>query len=258
MRAGGSVQQNPLSLVITLASIAISGLCCLFGVGFSMYMSFAARSAATAPPAAYAPPSYAPPAYPTPAYPTPVAAPTPELPATTVQLAITADTPTRGPENAPITIHVVSEFQCPFCARVEPTLAQLDAANPGRIRWVWHDYPLAFHANAMPAAEAAREVRRQLGDAAFWRFHDMLFENQRDLSAPTLERLAGQMPGLDLGAFRSALATHVHEPAIRAAMAQVQAAQGGGSVGTPCFLIQGRWLRGAQPLASFQSAIDQR
>ena len=45
---------------------------------------------------------------------------------------------------------------------------------------MWHDYPLPFHQDAMPAAEAAREVRAQRGDAAFWAFHDMVFEHQRE------------------------------------------------------------------------------
>jgi protein-disulfide isomerase len=254
------VQQNPLSLIISIASLALTGLCCVGGLAFAGFSSYMARSRAMEAQEAYAPPAYPTPAYPAPTYPQPVQpvqpVPAPELPAATGTLAILPDSPTRGAEGAPVTIHVVSDFQCPFCSRVEPTLAQLDAANPGRIRWVWHDYPLPFHQNAMPAAEAAREVRRQLGDAAFWRFHDQLFANNRDLSPATTERLAGELPGLDLGAFRRALASHQHEPAVRADMAQVDAAVSGG-VGTPCFLINGRWLRGAQPLAAFQAAVDQ-
>ncbi len=252
------MQSNPLSLIITIASLALTGLCCVGGMAFAGFSTYMARSRAVeqayAPPA-YAPPAYAPPAYPTPVAPAPAAAPSSELPLAAAPLAIGAETPTRGAEGAPVTIHVVSDFQCPFCSRVEPTLAALDAANAGRIRWAWHDYPLPFHQNAMPAAEAGREVRRQLGDAAFWRFHDMLFENNRDLSPQTIERLAMGMPGLDMGAFQRALSSHQHEAAIRADMAQVDAATGG-SVGTPCFLINGRWLRGAQPISAFQGAVD--
>jgi protein-disulfide isomerase len=192
------------------------------------------------------PPTYAPPSLPPPSI-----APTD---VETGSLAIT-NNPTRGPAGAPITIHVVSDFQCPFCARVEPTLAQLDAANAGQIRWVWHDYPLPFHQNAMPAAEAAREVRRQLGDEAFWRFHDLVFENSRTLDGPTLERLASTMPGLDLAAFNTAMRSRQHEVAIRADMAAVEAASSG-SIGTPRFLINGQWLSGAQPLSAFQAAVD--
>ncbi len=244
------MQQNPLALVIGISSLVVSMLCCVSGMAIAGFMAFRQSSQ---PVAAYEPPAYAPPV---PAYaPPPPPAPPPPTGAPAF-LAILPDSPTRGGQSAPVTIHIVSDFQCPFCSRVEPTLAQLDAQNPGRIRWVWHDYPLPFHQNAMPAAEAAREVRRQLGDAAFWRFHDMLFENNRDLSPQTIEGLAGAMPGLDLGAFRGALASHQHEAAIRTDMAQVDSAVGGG-VGTPCFLINGQWLRGAQPLAAFQTALDQ-
>jgi protein-disulfide isomerase len=245
------MRQNPLALVISIASLAITGLCCVFGFGFAGFATYLRSSAAeeVRPEPYYAPP------------PTPVApiAPMPAAatPASTGTLAIGPDNATRGPATAPITIHVASDFQCPFCARVEPTLAQLDAQNPGQIRWVWHDYPLPFHTNAMPAAEAGREVRRQLGDDGFWRFHDMLFENSSSVDAATIERLAGGMPGLDLAAFRQAMTTHTHQAAIRADMAAVEGATSSGSVGTPCFLINGVWLRGAQPLAAFQGAVDQ-
>lgn len=246
------MQQNPLALVIGISSLVVSALCCVSGMALSGFMFYRQSSE---PVAVYEPPMYAPPPTPVPAYQPPPSRPTAPAGAPAF-LAILPDSPTRGAEGAPVTIHIVSDFQCPFCARVEPTLAQLDASNAGRIRWVWHDYPLPFHQNAMPAAEAAREVRRQLGDAAFWRFHDMLFENSRDLSPQTIERLAGATPGLDQGAFQRAVASHQHEAAIRADMAQVDSAVGGG-VGTPCFLINGQWLRGAQPLTAFQTAVDQ-
>jgi protein-disulfide isomerase len=244
------MRQNPLALVATIVSLAMSGICCIAGAGFVLFTMMVRTSTAPEPTYVEAP------AYPPPTYaPTPPPRPATAEAAATGSLAI-ADNATRGPAGAPVTIHVVSDFQCPFCSRVEPTLGQLDAANAGQIRWVWHDYPLPFHQNAMPAAEAAREVRRQLGDEAFWRFHDMLFENNRSLDGATIERLAGTMPGLDLAAFRSAMASHQHEAAVRADMAAVDAAVASGSVGTPCFLINGQWLRGAQPISRFQEAVD--
>ncbi len=247
------MRQNSLGIIITIVSLALTSLCCIGGfgiVGLSTYLR-----TTSAPEPIYPEPRYAP--EPPPPPPRPIAGSTPSAAAATGTLAITADNAMRGPEAAPVTIHIASDFQCPFCARVEPTLAQLDAANPGQIRWVWHDYPLPFHQNAMPAAEAAREVRRQLGDTAFWSFHDMLFENSRSLDIATIERLAGTLPGMDVTVLHDALVTHRHEAAIRADMAAVDAATPSGSVGTPCFLINGTWLRGAQPLASFQTAVDQ-
>ena len=247
------MRDNPLALVATVVSLALSGICCLEGAGFVLFTMMVRSSAPDSPPTYVEAPAYPPPPTYTPPPPSAPSGPTAAV--ATGSLTI-ADNATRGPAGAPITIHVVSDFQCPFCSRVEPTLGQLDAANAGQIRWVWHDYPLPFHQNAMPAAEAAREVRRQLGDEAFWRFHDVLFENNRSLDPATIERLATTMPGLDASAFRSAMSTHQHEAAVRADMAAVDAAVSSGSVGTPCFLINGQWLRGAQPLARFQEAVD--
>ncbi|MBX7191073.1 MAG: thioredoxin domain-containing protein [Sandaracinaceae bacterium] len=251
------MRQNPLGLVLAIVSVALSGICCISGVGFAMFMATARRgdSSVVEPPPVASP--YPAPAYPAPSYPPPTPAPAVAAPQAdpTGTLAVGPDNATRGPASAPVTIHVVSEFQCPFCARVEPTLARVDAAYPGQILWVWHDYPLPFHTNAMPAAEAGREVRRQLGDEAFWRFHDLVFENSSQLSPALIEQLASTLPGLDLAAFRTALATHQHEASIRADMALVDAQLSAGP-GTPQFLINGSWLRGAQPFERFQGAID--
>src|SRR5690606_42153865 len=70
-----------------------------------------------------------------------------------------AQRPSRGPKDAPVTIHVFSDFECPFCRRAEPTLASLEEQYGDRLRIVWHDLPLPFHKNARPAAHAAREAR---------------------------------------------------------------------------------------------------
>ena len=238
------MNRNLLGIVLALAGFVGTGACCLAGAGLVV---LATRSSTRQEPtAAYAPPADLAPTYPAPAL-------DPYAEENELGFLAIGDNAVRGPANAPVTIHVVSDFQCPFCARVEPTLAQLDAAHPGQIRWVWHDCPLPFHADAMPAAEAAREVRRQLGDEGFWRYRTLLFENNRVLHAASLEQLAGSMPGIDLRAFRAAMASHRHEATVRADMLATEAA---GGVGTPGFLINGQWLRGAQPLESFERAVQ--
>ncbi len=160
--------------------------------------------------------------------------------------------PTRGPDDALVTIVTFSDFQCPFCRRVLPTLNEVVERYGADVRIVWMNNPLPFHQNAGPAAEAALEIHRQQGDEAFWRFHDLLFENQRALSRADLERYA-QSVGADMTAFRRALDDHPHEPTIEAQ--QALAAQLGAR-GTPGFFINGRQLRGAQPLARFVEVID--
>jgi protein-disulfide isomerase len=161
--------------------------------------------------------------------------------------------PTRGPQGAAVTIEIFSDFQCPFCNRVRPTLDALLRDNPGRVRLVWRNYPLSFHQDAFLAAEAALEAHAQGGDAKFWEYHDKLFDNQRALTRPDLERYAAEV-GLDLPRFRRALDAHVHASAVREDMRAVDTS--GASIGTPSFFINGRLLQGAQPLSAFQAAVD--
>lgn len=160
--------------------------------------------------------------------------------------------PTRGPDDALVTIVMFSDFQCPFCGRVEPTLDEVVERYGSDVRVVWMNNPLPFHQQAKPAAEAALEIYRQQGDAAFWRFHGLLFANQRALSRADLERYAATV-GADMTAFRRALDTGQHEPTIEA---EQELARNLGARGTPGFFINGRQLRGAQPLPRFVAAID--
>ncbi len=161
--------------------------------------------------------------------------------------------PTFGPANARVVIEHFSDFQCPFCARVGPTLDQIRTRYGDRVRLVWRDYPLPFHNNAMLAAEAAREVFAQRGNAVFWRFNDALFANQQHLERADLERYARAV-GIDLARFRRALDAHTHQPGIRDDMAAADAT--GAQIGTPAFFINGRFVAGALPFEEFQRRID--
>jgi protein-disulfide isomerase len=105
----------------------------------------------------------------------------------------------------------------------------------------------------MPAAEAAREVRAQRGDAAFWRFHDALFEHRGELTPAVFETLAAPLE-VDVARLREALDDHRHVAAIRADMAAIQAT--GVRFGTPAFFINGHVLAGARPAAEFRARID--
>ncbi len=162
--------------------------------------------------------------------------------------------PSKGPANAQVTIQLFSDFQCPFCSRVNPTLEQVEREYGNRVRIVWRDYPLPFHQNAMPAAIASREVFRQGGNAKFWAYHALLFQNQQDLSRATLERLAQQAGGISMQQFRAALDGNTHQAAVQADMDAVR--QAGAQIGTPSSFINGRLLQGAQPFEAFKAAID--
>ena len=170
------------------------------------------------------------------------------------QLAVPADAPTRGATGGRVVVQQFSDFQCPFCSRVEPTVDALLARFGDRVTLVWRDYPLPFHNNALPAAEAAREVRAQLGVPAFWRYHAALFANQQALGRTDLVRYAAALGGVDMRRFRAALDRHTHQAAIQADINAVTAA--GAQIGTPTFFINGRLVQGAQPLDVFVAAIE--
>ncbi len=184
------------------------------------------------------------------------AAPTPAAPPAdqVYEIAVPRNAPSRGPANAPVTIQLFSDFQCPFCGRINPTLEQVAERFPTQVRIIWRDYPLPFHDNAMPAAEAAREVFAQGGSEKFWAYHAILFQHQRELTAENLETYAQQVGGIDMNRFRAALENHTHRAAVQADQQAVQRA--GARIGTPSCFINGRLLQGAQPFPAFEAAIN--
>jgi protein-disulfide isomerase len=167
--------------------------------------------------------------------------------------APTANNPSKGDPKARVTVQIFSDFQCPYCLLVNPTLAQIEKDFPGRVRFVWRNFPLPFHDHAALAAEAAQEVFAQKGAAGFWQYHDRLFGAQdgSGQGRETLEKLA-QEQGLAMKRFRAALDSHKHRAAV---MADVVAATQAGIRGTPSFLINGYFIGGAQPVATFERII---
>jgi protein-disulfide isomerase len=169
-------------------------------------------------------------------------------------IAVPNNAPSKGPRNAPVVIQEFSDYECPFCGRVLPTLAQVEREYGDRVRIVWRNYPLPFHQNAGPAAQAALEVHRQGGNDKFWAYSDVLFQNQRELTRPNLERWAQELGGINMAQFRQALDTNRHQASIQADMDAVREA--GAQIGTPSFFINGRLVQGAQPFEAFKAAID--
>lgn len=164
----------------------------------------------------------------------------------------TANQPSRGGRYARIIIQQFSDFQCPFCGRVEPTIDQVLAKYGNRVRLVWRQMPLPFHRDAQLAAEASVEVFRQKGNTGFWAFHQKLFENQRALDRASLETYAAEV-GADMTAFRDALDRRTHKAAVEADM---QIAENAGIRGTPSFTINGYFVSGAQPIEAFEKMIE--
>ena len=159
------------------------------------------------------------------------------------------DSYARGPENAPVTIFQFSEFQCPFCARVEPTVEEIRKAYGDKVRIVFKNFPLRLHQNAKLASEAALAAGAQ---GKFWEMQALLFQNQKNLVRPALSDYARQL-GLDVAAFDAALDAHTY-----AAQVDKETAEGRsvGVTGTPSFVINGKLVRGAVSFESFKAEID--
>jgi protein-disulfide isomerase len=161
--------------------------------------------------------------------------------------------PVLGSPAALVTIVEFSDFQCPFCARVEPTLAAIRARYGDKVRLVWKNEPLPFHKNAEPAAQAALELRAEKGDAAFWAMHDRLYAAPGDLSPETLTQLAVSL-GASGEKVKRAMAAHTHAREIDGDQDLADDFQANG---TPHFFINGRRLVGAQPEEKFDGIIDE-
>jgi protein-disulfide isomerase len=161
-------------------------------------------------------------------------------------------TPFRGNPNAPVVIQIFSEFQCPFCRKVKPTLTEIEKEFGGRVKLVWRHLPLPFHKDAALAAEASQEVFAQKGSAAFWRYHDALFEAQETgIGRDVLETLAAKQ-GVDMTRFTAALDSSKHKPKVDA---DIDIANDAGISGTPGFVINGYFVSGAQPAPAFRKVI---
>ena len=167
------------------------------------------------------------------------------------ELAIAADDPSLGKADAPVTLVEFSDFQCPFCQRVSPTLKRVREQYGDRVRIVWKDFPLTqIHPQAFGAAMAGQCARDQ---GKFWEFHDRLFTNQQALGPDALKRYANDV-GLDVTKFVACVDSSKHEARIRAAMSA--GAQLGVS-STPTTFVNGRLVSGAQPFNVFSAIIDE-
>ena len=178
---------------------------------------------------------------------------------TTVFKIPVGTSPVLGSTNALVTIVEFADFQCPFCARVEPTLAELRQKYGDRIRFVWKNEPLPFHPAAEPAAQAALELRAEKGDKAFWEMHDALFAAQKtlvkgdkDVDVDAIVQIA-VAAGADAARVRKAIADHAHK---RALDEDEIVGEDFAASGTPHFFIDGHRLVGAQPPETFEKIID--
>jgi protein-disulfide isomerase len=164
--------------------------------------------------------------------------------------------PARGKADAPVTVVEYADFQCPACGVFATTMEAgivKDYVDTGKVRFVFHDFPLPQHANAIAAAEAARSAADQ---GAFWPYHDLLYAKQAEwenspeplaLFAAYAEQLK-----LDRGKFEAAFNSHTH----RATITQLYEDSNNGGVNqTPTFAIDGKAYYANELRAAIDAAL---
>ena len=167
-----------------------------------------------------------------------------------VEFAVQAWNPAEGAKDAPVTLVEYTDFQCPFCSRVQGTLAELMKRYDGKIRHVFKQLPLDMHQQARFAAEASLCAADQ---DKFWLLRDWMFQNQKSINRETVDAKAAEL-GLDMERFKACVDGKTHAANVQA---DLEEARGFGITGTPAFLVNGRVVTGAQPTETFARMIDE-
>jgi protein-disulfide isomerase len=145
--------------------------------------------------------------------------------------------PSLGAPSAPLTIVEFSDFQCPYCAGAAAALEKMVADNPGKIRLVYKNFPLDFHADAPLAHRAAAAAGVQ---GKFWEMHDLIFQHQRAIKRADLLGFATELK-LDISRFERDL----NDPDLKANIdADREEGANIGVTGTPTFVVNGKMISG--------------
>jgi protein-disulfide isomerase len=163
-----------------------------------------------------------------------------------------------GNENAAITIVEFSDFECPFCARLSPTLKKIVDESNGTVNWEYRHLPLPMHQNAFPAAIASECVASLAGTEAFWKYADALLNNIGKANAVFLKAEATK-----LGVNASAYDSCITDPKTKALVdGDVAAVSAFGQQGTPFSIVvnnsdkSGRPVSGAVPYEQWKVVLE--
>ncbi len=158
--------------------------------------------------------------------------------------------PTWGNAKAPVTIVEFSDFECPYCSRALPIIAQIKKEyGPDKVRVVFRDMPLPSHGRAVPSALAAHCANEQ---GKFWEMHDALFNNQAKLADADLKEHAKTLK-LDEAKFNECFDKKKHMSIVDKSRKEAEAL---GIQATPSFVVNGALIQGAQPFEKFKAKID--
>ncbi len=159
----------------------------------------------------------------------------------------TTGAPFKGPADAPVTLALFTDFECPYCKQIIPVLEEVLAKNPQTVKLAFKNMPLKFHKMAEPAAKAALAAHEQ---GKFWPLHDRLFAESK-LSDDAIKKIASAI-GLDMARFEKDMAS----PSIQAKLQKdLIDAQSAGVTGTPTVFVNGRAPK-QRTVEGFQAIID--
>jgi protein-disulfide isomerase len=166
-----------------------------------------------------------------------------------IDIAEADHAPFAGTADAPVRIVEFSDFQCPYCQRLAPTLDRIVEEYGDRIQLVFRQFPLDIHADAQKAAEASLCAAQE---GKFWEMHDRMFA---DIQALSVEHLKASAASLELDASTFAECLDSGRYAEQVAL-DMEAGRLAGVTGTPAIFINGRFLSGAQPYERIAALID--
>lgn len=149
-----------------------------------------------------------------------------------------------------------SDFQCPYCSLIHPTLKRIVDESGGEVAWVYRHFPLdSIHPQATPAALASECVAEQLGSDGFWAFAGKLFANQKSISPAYYAQAAGEL-GANVATFNTCVSSQKHAPKLNT---DAQEAFDNGGNGTPFTIVLsgGKQVSfsGALPYAQIMAVI---
>lgn len=160
--------------------------------------------------------------------------------------------PTWGKKDAPVTIIEFSDFQCPFCARAAKTVTDIKKKYGSKVNIAFRHFPLSFHRQARPAAEASMCVHEQ-GEPKFWKFHDLVFDNQKELDNASLEKYA-KKAGVNVQKYQECMTGKRYSSLIQK---DLDYGEKIGVKSTPTFFVNGELVSGAVPYEQFAEIVDE-
>jgi protein-disulfide isomerase len=174
--------------------------------------------------------------------------------------AVTDKDHIRGNKKAKVVLVEYTDFECPFCARFHPTMKQVMEEYGDKVAWVQRNYPLSFHPQALPAAQAAECVAKSAGEDAYWKYSDKIFEINTTNQAITAADIqtAVTASGANWTTVKACVDSGEFTELINGQMANGTEAGVSGTPGTIVITQDGEYelINGALPFASVKTVLD--